>query len=103
MSDSFNPDALNPRQLPIVFTPGAWQYATGLEHSPHPETLQLSQLSDVLRAAFKAHQASPHQRYVVFEAPHSHHAPRLQLSLHLLLEQDQPDALLIALVGEYPC
>lgn len=108
MSDSLKPEALTPRQLPVVFTPGAWQYAVQLEHSRHPAMLQIHRLSHVLRAAFKAHKASPHQRYVVFEVTqigstgHSPPHPRLQLGLHLLLEQGQPDALLIACVGEHP-
>ncbi|AZF31454.1 hypothetical protein C4J89_1979 [Pseudomonas sp. R4-35-07] len=60
-----------------------------------------------MRAAFEAHLAYPHEPYVLFEvahiAPtgHPHHDPLLQLSLSLLQEPDQPDALLIALAGEH--
>ncbi|MFS2197721.1 hypothetical protein ACCD00_04255 [Pseudomonas sp. Pseusp3] len=107
MSDSLTPDALNTLRLPIVFTPGAWQHAVLLKHSVHPEKLQVDRLSNVLRAAFEAHRASPHEPYVVFEVAHiastghPHHDPLLQLSLRLLHEPEQPDALLIALVGEH--
>ncbi|CAM3880820.1 hypothetical protein SAMN05216475_3281 [Pseudomonas synxantha] len=107
MSDSLTPEALNTLQLPIVFTPGAWQYAVLLERSGHPEKLQVDRLSNVLRAAFEAHLASPHEPYVVFEVAqsastgHPCHDPLLQLSLSLLLEPGQPNALLIALAGEH--
>lgn len=106
MSDSLTPEALNPLRLPIVFTPGAWQRAVLLERSDHPETLQVDQLSHVLRAAFEAHLASPHEPYVLFEVVHIQstdhldHDPLLQLSLSLLQEPGQPGALLIALAGE---
>ena len=107
MSDSLSFEALNTLQLPIVFTPDAWQNAVLLERSDHPERLQVDRLSNVLRAAFKAHLAHPHEPYVQFEvvhiAPtgHLHPAPLLQLSLHLLQESDQPGVLLIALAGEH--
>lgn len=106
MSDSPTPEALNTLRLPIVFTPGAWQHAVLLERSGHPEKLLVDRLSNVLRAAFEAHLAYPHEPYVVFEVAHiastghPRHAPLLQLSLSLLLEPNQPDALLIALAGE---
>lgn len=107
MSDSLTPEALSTLRLPIVFTPGAWQRAVLLDHSGHPETLQVDRLSNLLRAAFKAHLANPHEPYVVFEVTHiaptgqPHHDPLLQLSLSLLQEPDQPVALLIALAGEH--
>lgn len=107
MSDSPTPEALNPLRLPIVFTPGAWQRAVLLERSAHPEKLQVDRLRNVLRAAFEAHLAYPHEPYVVFEVAqidstgHPRYDPLLQLSLSLLLEPDQPDALLIALAGEH--
>jgi hypothetical protein len=107
MSDSLTPEVLNTFRLPIVFTPGAWQRAVLLEHSDHAEKLQVDRLSNVLRAAFEAHLAYPHKPYVVFEVAkiastgHPHHDPLLQLSLSLLLEPDQPNALLIALAGEH--
>lgn len=106
MPDSLTPKALNTLRLPIVFTPGAWQRAVLLESSGHPEKLQVDRLSNVLRAAFEAHRAYPHEPYVVFEVAHiastghPHHNPLLQLSLNLLLEPGQPGALLIALAGE---
>ena len=107
MPDSLTPQTLNTLRLPIVFTPGAWQHAVLLEHSDHAEKLQIDRLSHVLRAAFEAHLADPHEPYVVFEVAHiastahPHHGLLLQLSLSLLLEPDQPDALLIALAGEH--
>ena len=107
MSDSLTPKALSPPRLPIVFTPGAWQRAVLLERPGHPEKLQVNRLSNVLRAAFEAHLVSPHEPYVVFEVAqsastgHPCHDPLLQLSLSLLHEPDQPDALLIALTGEH--
>jgi len=107
MSDSLTPEILNTLRLPIVFTPGAWQRVVLLERSGHPERLQVDRLSNVLRAAFEAHLAYPHEPYVVFEvahiAPmgHPHDDPLLQLSLSLLLEPNQPGALLIALAGEH--
>jgi hypothetical protein len=107
MSDSLTPEALNILRLPIVFTPGAWQHAVLLESSGPPEKLQIDRLSNVLRAAFEAHLAYPHEPYVVFEVTkiastgHPRHDPLLQLSLSLLLEPDQPNALLIALAGEH--
>lgn len=107
MPDSLTPETLNTLRLPIVFTPGAWQRAILLKRSDHPKKLQVDRLSNVLRAAFEANQASPHEPYVLFEvahvAPtdHPRHDPLLQLSLRLLREPDQPDALLIALAGEH--
>ena len=107
MSDSLTPKALNTLWLPIVFTPGAWQRAVLLKCSDHPEKLQVDRLSNVLRAAFEAHLTYPREPYVVFEVAqfastgHPRHHPLLQLSLSLLLEPDQPDALLIALAGEH--
>jgi hypothetical protein len=107
MSDTLTPEALNTLRLPIVFTPGAWQRAVLLERSGHPEKLQVDRLSYVLRAALEAHQTYPYEPYVVFEVAqiastgHPHHDLLLQLSLSLLQEPDQPDALLIALVGEH--
>jgi hypothetical protein len=107
MSDSLTPKALNTLRLPIVFTPGAWQRAVLLERSGHPEKLQVDRLSNVLRAAFEAHLAYPHEPYVLFEVAHiastghPRQNPLLQLSLCLLHEPDQPDALLIALAGEH--
>jgi hypothetical protein len=107
MSDSLTPKALNTLQLPIVFTPAAWQNAVLLERSGHPENLQVDRLSHILRAAFEAHLASPHEPYVLFEVAHiastghPRQNPLLQLSLSLLLEPGQPNALLIALAGEH--
>jgi hypothetical protein len=107
MSDSLTPEALNTLRWPVVFTPGAWQHAVLLESSGPPEKLQIDRLSNVLRAAFEAHLAYPHEPYVVFEVAkiastgHPRHDPLLQLSLSLLLEPDQPNALLIALAGEH--
>jgi len=107
MSDSLTPETLNTIRLPIVFTPGAWQRAVLLEPSDHAEQLQIDRLSHVLRAALEAHRASPHKPYVVFEVAHTEptahvgHDPLLQLSLSLLQESGQPDALLIALAGEH--
>ncbi|MFW0756437.1 hypothetical protein ACN1C3_17130 [Pseudomonas sp. H11T01] len=107
MSDSLTPEALNTLQLPIVFTPGAWQRAVLLERSGHPEKLQVDRLSNVLCAAFEAHLVYPHEPYVLFEVTHiastdhPRQNPLLQLSLSLLLEPGQPNALLIALAGEH--
>lgn len=107
MPDSLTPETLNALRLPIVFTPDAWQRAVLLEHSDHAEKLQVDRLSHVLRAAFEAHLAYPHEPYVLFEVAHTAstdhqcHDPLLQLSLSLLREPDQPDALLIALAGEH--
>lgn len=107
MPDSLTPEALNTLQLPIVFTPGAWQRAVLLERSGHPETLQVDRLTNILRAAFEAHLAYPHEPYVLFEVAHiastghPRQKPLLQLSLSLLLEPGQPNALLIALAGEH--
>ncbi|PYY72584.1 hypothetical protein CRX42_00090 [Pseudomonas jessenii] len=107
MSDSLTPEALNTLQLPIVFTPGAWQRAVLLERSGRPEKLQVDRLSHVLRAAFEAHLDSPHEPYVLFEVAHiastghPRQNPLQQLSLSLLEEPDQPNALLIALAGEH--
>ncbi|MFJ4131385.1 hypothetical protein [Pseudomonas cyclaminis] len=107
MSDSLTPKALNTIQLPIVFTPDAWQNAVLLDCSDHPERLQVDRLSNVLRAAFEAHLAHPHESYVLFEvvhiAPtgHPQHDPLLKLSLSLLQEPDQPGALLIGLAAEH--
>ena len=107
MPDLLTPETLNTLRLPIVFTPGAWQRAVLLELSGHPEKLPVDRLSHVLRAAFEAHLASPHEPYVLFEVVHIQptdhldHDPLLQLSLSLLQEPDQPGALLIALVGEH--
>lgn len=107
MPDLLTPETLNTLRLPIVFTPGAWQRAVLLECSHHAEKLKVDRLSHVLRAAFEAHLASPHEPYVLFEVVHIQptdhldHDPLLQLSLSLLQEPDQPGALLIALVGEH--
>ncbi|PBJ10763.1 hypothetical protein E3Z27_21050 [Pseudomonas mediterranea] len=107
MPDSLIPETLNPRRLPIVFTPGAWHRAVLLEQSDHSEKLQIDRLSHVLRAAFEAHLAYPHKPYVLFEVVHIEptdhldHDPLLQLSLSLLQEPGQPGALLIALAGEH--
>ncbi len=107
MSDSLTPEALNTLRLPIVFTPSAWQRAVLLEHSGHPEKLQVDRLTNVLRAAFEAHLVYPHEPYVLFEVAHitstghPRQNPSLQLSLSLLLEPGQPNALLIALAGEH--
>lgn len=107
MSDSFTSEALNTLRLPIVFTPDAWQHAVQLDDSSHPEKLQLDRLSNVLRAAFKAHLADPNAPYVVFEVAKVASAsdviqePLLQLSLSLLQAPGQPDALLIALAEEH--
>ncbi|WP_210639837.1 hypothetical protein [Pseudomonas sp. Tri1] len=108
MPDALAPQALPPLQLPIVFTPGAWQRAVMLEHSEPSENLLLDRLSNVLRAVFKTRLAHPHESYVVFEvvqtasATHPHHNLFVRLSLSLFHEQDQPDALLIALAGDHP-
>lgn len=107
MPDALTPQALSPLELPIVFTPGAWQRAVMSEHSDHSEHLLLDRLSNVLRAVFETRRAYPHEPHVVFEvvqiasAAHPHPAPLLQLSLSLFHEQDQPDALLIALAGDH--
>ena len=107
MPDSLTPQTLNTLRLPIVFTPGAWQRAVQLERSDHAGKLQVDRLSHVLRAAFEAHLASPHEPYVLFEVVHIQptdhldHDPLLQLSLSLLQEPGQPAALLIALAGEH--
>ncbi|WDU64000.1 hypothetical protein LRS56_05645 [Pseudomonas poae] len=106
MSDSLTPKALNTLRLPIVFTPGAWQHAVLLERSDHAGKLQVDRLSHVMRAAFEAHLASPHEPYVLFDVAieptdHLDHDLLLQLSLSLLQEPGQPAALLIALAGEY--
>ncbi|WP_460103601.1 hypothetical protein [Pseudomonas sp. H1_D04] len=107
MPDSLTPETLNTLRLPIVFTPGAWQRAVLLERSGHPEKLQVDRLSHVLRAAFEAHLTYPHEPYVLFEVVHiastghPRQNPLLQLSLSLLLEPGQPNALLIALAGEH--
>lgn len=107
MPDSLTPETLNTLRLPIVFTPGAWQRAVLLERSGHPEKLQFDRLTNILRAAFEAHLASPHEPYVLFEVAHivstghPRQNPLLQLSLSLLLEPGQPNALLIALAGEH--
>lgn len=107
MPDSLIPEKLNTLQWPIVFTPGAWQRAVLLARSDRAEKLQVDRLSHVLRAAFEAHLAYPHEPYVLFEVAntastdHQCHDPLLQLSLSLLREPGQPDALLIALAGEH--
>ena len=107
MPDSLTPETLNTLRLPIVFTPGAWQRAVLLEQSDHAEKLQVDRLSHVLRAAFEAHLAHPHEPYVLFEVAHiastghPRQNPLLQLNLSLLLEPDQPNALLIALAEEH--
>ncbi|MGN2436484.1 hypothetical protein [Pseudomonas syringae] len=106
MPDSLTPGTLNTLRLPIVFTPGAWQRAVLLDQSDHAEKLQVDRLSHVLRAAFEAHLAFPHNPYVLFEVMHNEtadhlgHDPLLQLSLSLLQEPGQPSALLIALARE---
>ncbi|MDR6960663.1 hypothetical protein J2W43_004668 [Pseudomonas brassicacearum] len=108
MPDALTPQALPPLQLPIVFTPDAWQHAVMLEHSEPSENLLLDRLSNVLRAVFETRQAHPHESYVVFEVvqaasvAHPHHTPFVQLSLSLCHELGQPDALLIALAGDHP-
>jgi hypothetical protein len=107
MSDSLKSEALNTLHLPVVFTPDAWQHAVLLDGSNHPEKLQLNRLSNIVRAAFKAHLADPNVPYVVFEVAkvastlEANHEPLLQLSLSLLQAPDQPDALLIALAEEH--
>ncbi|WP_122419339.1 hypothetical protein [Pseudomonas viridiflava] len=106
MPDSLTPETLNTLRLPIVFTPSAWQRAVLLERSDHAVKLQVDRLSHVLRAAFEAHLASPHEPFVLFDVihieptDHLDHDPLLQLSLSLLQEPGQPGALLIALAGE---
>lgn len=108
MPDSLTLKTLNSLRLPIVFTPDTWQSAVLLERSDQPDRLQVDRLSSVLRAAFEAHQAHPHEPYVLFEVVHivptghPDHAPLLQLSLSLLQEPDQPSVLLIALAGKHP-
>lgn len=107
MSGSLKLQRLSLLQLPIVFTPEAWQRAVLLEHSNHSEKLLFDRLSNVLCAAFETRRAYPHKPYVVFEVAqigstdHPHHVPLLRLSLSLLHEPDQPEALLIALAGEH--
>ncbi|QCG68214.1 hypothetical protein [Pseudomonas veronii] len=107
MPDSLTPETLNTLRLPIVFTPGAWQRAVLLDCSDHAEKLKVDRLSHVLRAAFEAHLASPHEPNVLFEVVHIQptdhldHDPLLQLSLSLLQEPGQPGALLIALAEEH--
>ncbi|MGN7934096.1 hypothetical protein ACTJJ2_05850 [Pseudomonas sp. 22447] len=106
MSDSLTSETLNSLRLPVVFTPDAWQYAVLLDDSSHREKLQLNRLSNVIRAAFKAHLAAPNAPYVVFEvakfasASDAEHEPLLRLSLSLLQASDQPNALLISLADE---
>ncbi|WP_332846285.1 hypothetical protein [Pseudomonas lactucae] len=106
MSDSLTSEALNTLRLPVVFTPEAWQHAVLPDGSNHPEKLQLDRLSNVVRAAFKAHLADPNAPYVVFEVAKfgsvsdAEHEPLLRLSLSLLQASDQPNALLIALAEE---
>jgi hypothetical protein len=106
MSDSLTSEALNTLHLPVVFTPDAWKRAVLLDSSEHPEKLQLVRLSNVVRAAFKAHLTDPNAPYVVFEvakfvsASDADHEPLLRLSLSLLQASDQPNALLIALAEE---
>lgn len=106
MSDSLTPETLNTLRLPIVFTPDAWQRAVLLVRSDHAEKLQVDRLSHVLRTAFEAHLASPHEPFVLFDVihieptDHLDHDPLLQLSLSLLQEPGQPGALLIALAEE---
>ncbi|UVM46712.1 hypothetical protein LOY47_10725 [Pseudomonas brassicacearum] len=106
MSDSLTPEALNTLRLPVVFTPDAWLRAVLLDGSNHPEKLQFDRLSNVIRAAFKAHLADPNEPYVVFEVAKfvsdsdADHEPLLKLSLSLLQAADQPNALLIALAEE---
>ena len=106
MSDSLTSKILDSLRLPVVFTPDAWQRAVLLDGSNHSQKLQLDQLSNVVRAAFKAHLADPNAAYVVFEvgkvasARDENHEPLLQLSLSLLQAPNQPDALLIALTEE---
>lgn len=108
MSDLLTSETLNTLRLPVVFTPDAWQHAVLLDDSNHPEKLQLDRLSNVVRAAFKAHLADPNAPYVVFEvaklasASDADHDPLLRLSLSLLQASDQPDVLLIALGQERP-
>ncbi|BDB20856.1 hypothetical protein cym2001_42210 [Pseudomonas sp. CYM-20-01] len=107
MPDSLTPETLNTFRLPIVFTHDAWQRSVMLEQSDHTEELQVDRLSNVLRAAFETHVASPHEPYLLFEVVHAEptdhldHDPLLQLSLSLIQEPDQPAALLIALAGEH--
>ncbi|AZF20762.1 hypothetical protein [Pseudomonas sp. R3-52-08] len=107
MSDSFTSEALNTLHLPVVFTPDAWQHAVLIDGSSHPEKLQLDRLSNIVRAAFKAHLADPNAPYVVFKvakfvsASDADHEPLLRLSLSLLQASDQPNALLIALAEEH--
>lgn len=107
MPDSLTPETLNTLRLPIVFTPGAWQRAVQLERSDPAGKQQVDRLSHVLRAAFEAHLASPHEPYVLFEVVHIQptdhldHDPLLQLSLSLRQEPGQPGALLITLAGEH--
>jgi hypothetical protein len=107
MPDLITLEALNTSRLPIVFTPGAWQRTVLLEQSDQAEKLQVDRLSHVLRAALEAHLARPHEAYVLFEIiqyePNAHltHKTLLQLSLSLLQEPGQPDALLIALATEH--
>jgi len=107
MPDSLIPEKLHTLRWPIVFTRGAWQRAVLLERSDHPEKLLVDRLSHVMRAAFEAHLAHPHEPYVLFEVAHiastghPRQNPLLQLNLSLLLEPDQPNALLIALAEEH--
>ena len=107
MSNLLTPEVLNTLRLPIVFTPGAWQRAALLDCSGPPEKLQVDRLTNILRAAFEAHLVYPHEPYVLFEVAHiastghPRQNPLLQLSLSLLLEPGQPNALLIALAGEH--
>jgi len=106
MSDSLTSEALNTLHLPVVFTPDAWQHAVLLDGSNHSEKLQLDRLSNIVRAAFKAHLADPNAPYVVFgvakfvSASDADHEPLLRLSLSQLQAADQPNALLIALAEE---
>ena len=107
MPDLLTPEALDTLRLPIVFTPGAWQRAVLLDYSDQAGKLKVDRLSHVLRAALEVHLARPHEDYVLFEIIHDEpsahltHETLLQLSLSLLQEPGQPDALLIALATEH--
>ncbi|MGX9761269.1 hypothetical protein [Pseudomonas shahriarae] len=106
MSDSLTSETLDSLRLPVVFTSDAWQHAVLLDGSNHSEKLQLDRLSNVVRAAFKAHLADPNAPYVVFEIAKfgslsdAEHEPLLRLSLSLIQASDQPNAVLIALAEE---
>jgi hypothetical protein len=93
-------DATPLLQLPVIFTHAAWLSTVLLERSGDTENQQANRLSTVLRAALDIHVAYPREPYIEFEVAsvsYRYQNQPLRLSLSLLLEPGQPDALLIAL------